>query len=283
MEKNPEPLDANPWRFCGEYFDREAETLYLRARNYDSKNGRMLGEDSVRSVSQRLPNDQKLVDPLSLNLYTYCHNNPIMYIDSSGCSAEWIFALRRPIIALDIGKVVQGKDKTNISTNTVRFATNDLGLAENEVREGSQTNAFRHALWTATISNKYGAGIAREAVNSHEEWNIPSLGRAIKDFSETQIPGLAFSSLSEADGIVDYLNNEIALQMGWDETIPMNEIALAVLELYHNTGLWVAFEHEDGSYRIQKDILWNEQYDVAKARLGLLDKDGFAEGQRKKK
>jgi uncharacterized protein RhaS with RHS repeats len=28
-------LDANPFRYCGEYFDRETGTIYLRARYYD--------------------------------------------------------------------------------------------------------------------------------------------------------------------------------------------------------------------------------------------------------
>jgi RHS repeat-associated protein len=74
-ELSPEILDSNPWRFCGEYFDREADTLYLRARNYNSKNGRMLGEDSIRD---------------GLNWYTYCGNNPVMYTDRTGLSAERI-------------------------------------------------------------------------------------------------------------------------------------------------------------------------------------------------
>jgi hypothetical protein len=31
-----------------------------------------------------MPNKQKLVDPLSLNLYTYCNNNPVLYTDPTG-------------------------------------------------------------------------------------------------------------------------------------------------------------------------------------------------------
>ena len=84
VEKNPEILDVNPWRFCGEYFDREGDTLYLRARNYLAYNGRMLGEDSVRSITDELPNGQEVVDPLSLNLYSYCYNNPLKFTDPSG-------------------------------------------------------------------------------------------------------------------------------------------------------------------------------------------------------
>lgn len=38
----------------------------------------------VRFVNHKIPNEQELVDPLSLNLYTYCHNNPVYYTDASG-------------------------------------------------------------------------------------------------------------------------------------------------------------------------------------------------------
>ncbi|WP_145997725.1 RHS repeat-associated core domain-containing protein [Marasmitruncus massiliensis] len=39
-EQNPEKLDSNPFRYCGEYFDRETGELYLRARYYNPEIGR---------------------------------------------------------------------------------------------------------------------------------------------------------------------------------------------------------------------------------------------------
>ena len=69
VEKNPEILDVSPWRFCGEYWDRETQSYYIRARYYNPANGRWLSEDSARS---------------ELNWYTYCDNSPISYSDPSG-------------------------------------------------------------------------------------------------------------------------------------------------------------------------------------------------------
>ena len=74
-EKNPDASDTNMFRYCGEYFDIETNTYYLRARNYDPTTGRFLSEDS---------NTGRATDPLSLNLYTYCRNNPIIYLDPTG-------------------------------------------------------------------------------------------------------------------------------------------------------------------------------------------------------
>jgi RHS repeat-associated protein len=57
---------------------------YLRARYYDPANARILSEDSVTSISRIAANGQTLVDPLSLNRYSYCFNNPVKYSDPSG-------------------------------------------------------------------------------------------------------------------------------------------------------------------------------------------------------
>ncbi len=75
IEKNIDQNDTNPYRYCGEYYDTETGTIYLRARYYDPSMGRFISEDSY------LGNN---TDPLSLNLYTYCANNPILYKDPSG-------------------------------------------------------------------------------------------------------------------------------------------------------------------------------------------------------
>ena len=48
---------------------------YLNSRYYDSKIARFLSEDTYTGDTE---------DPLSLNLYTYCSNNPITYIDPTG-------------------------------------------------------------------------------------------------------------------------------------------------------------------------------------------------------
>ena len=75
VEQNIDDADDNAFRYCGEYYDSESGTIYLRARYYDPAIGRFISRDSVAG---------KNTDPLSLNLYTYCHNNPIIGTDPSG-------------------------------------------------------------------------------------------------------------------------------------------------------------------------------------------------------
>ena len=69
VEVDPIATDSNPFRYCGEYFDKETGTIYLRARYYSPMTGRFTTEDPIHD---------------GLNWYTYCHNNPIVFIDPSG-------------------------------------------------------------------------------------------------------------------------------------------------------------------------------------------------------
>ena len=71
--------DNNPFRYCGEYYDKRTETVYLRARYYDSAYGRFTQEDPIRDGT---------------NWYIYCDGDPVNRIDPTGCAWwHWIAAV----------------------------------------------------------------------------------------------------------------------------------------------------------------------------------------------
>ena len=76
---NGSEVDDNPFRYCGEYFDEETGTYYLRARNYVPDLGRFTQWDSYNG---------DLTIPASLNHYVYCYSDPIGYVDPMGHWAE---------------------------------------------------------------------------------------------------------------------------------------------------------------------------------------------------
>ena len=67
-EVKPEKKDENPYRYCGEYYDKETEEVYLRARYYEPSVGRFITRDTYTGESN---------EPLSLHLYTYCANDGV--------------------------------------------------------------------------------------------------------------------------------------------------------------------------------------------------------------
>jgi RHS repeat-associated protein len=65
----------NSIKYAGYQYDEESRLYYLNARYYDSVTARFITEDTYTG---------QVNDPLSLNLYTYCENNPINYDDPTG-------------------------------------------------------------------------------------------------------------------------------------------------------------------------------------------------------
>ncbi len=65
----------NNIRYSGYQYEEETGLYYVNARMYDPKTARFLQEDTYTGD----PND-----PLSLNLYMYCNNNPLIYNDPTG-------------------------------------------------------------------------------------------------------------------------------------------------------------------------------------------------------
>lgn len=69
---------ASSIRYAGEFYDAEVGLYYLRARYYDPYIGRFVSEDTYRGEAE---------NPLTLNMYTYVLNNPLIYWDPTG---HWV-------------------------------------------------------------------------------------------------------------------------------------------------------------------------------------------------
>ena len=74
----------NPFRYRGYYMVSCIGLYYLTTRFYDYMTGRFLNAD-VPSICF----DDGLTLPEGCNLYSYCRNNPISYVDPTGHSPKW--------------------------------------------------------------------------------------------------------------------------------------------------------------------------------------------------
>ena len=73
----------NPFRYRGYYFDEETGFYYLNARYYDPETGRFISPDTLSIL------DETKGQINGLNLYMYCADNPVMYVDLDGCKPVW--------------------------------------------------------------------------------------------------------------------------------------------------------------------------------------------------
>ena len=95
--------EINPLRYRGYYYDSETGFYYLQSRYYDPKICRFINADSYTSTGQGL---------LGYNMFAYCNNNPLNFVDPYGHDAEalgwwistmpWLCAVDGPIPVGDI-------------------------------------------------------------------------------------------------------------------------------------------------------------------------------------
>ena len=85
----------NPIRYRGYYFDSEIGMYYLQSRYYNPQVGRFISADDQLSTD----------DIIGMNLFTYCGNNPVNRLDSSG-EAWYHWAIGAGIVAACAAAVV---------------------------------------------------------------------------------------------------------------------------------------------------------------------------------
>lgn len=74
LEATGELAESNPWRFATKYRDEETGLYYFGHRYYDPTTGTWLSREPLGESE-------------SLNLYAYCHNDPVNKVDALGLNA----------------------------------------------------------------------------------------------------------------------------------------------------------------------------------------------------
>lgn len=262
-------------KFIGKEHDPESGLDYFGARYFASSLGRWMSPD-WSAKEEPVPYAQ-LDNPQSINLYSFVLNSPMSKMDTDGhgiCNSsacrETVFAFQHPLITREVGPVVTGLPfgihSTNISTNAVRFSVG-IGLSENASHEGSQVNAVRHTLWSATMTAKYGKAIAQKIGNAHEQ--NPNVDLSIRTFS-------GHDAIAEADESVDLLNNQIGQSIGAaNPGASMNQLTGLALDYYRTIGLYTVSTDAEGRVSINQARLSDQQYFAAKDQLKAMDSQGF--------
>ena len=116
--------NINPFRYRGYYFDTESGFYYLNSRYYDPQVKRFISADDISYLGAN-------GDLNSFNLYAYCSNNPVMYVDAVGNSII-AFIVTLAVCAI-IGGTVGGitahneeKDEKDVAASIVEGAA--IGL-----------------------------------------------------------------------------------------------------------------------------------------------------------
>ncbi len=93
----------NPFRYRGYFWDDDAQLYYLNSRYYDPETGRFISPDTLAIL------DETKGQINGLNLYMYCKNNPIMFVDPSGYFLAAIFGTIFGALIGGINALISGK------------------------------------------------------------------------------------------------------------------------------------------------------------------------------
>lgn len=290
---------SNSYRYGFNSMERDDEiygagnSVNFTFRMYNTRLGRFMSPDPLIVYGQQYP---------ELSSYQFASNQPIWAIDLEGLqrlivttpvlfgqdkttirteeastvqrrTAEAGVAMRHPQAAARVGVFKSGS--TNISSVSSRMARHISSGGNMTTEEGSERNAFRHALWQTMIANEFDAGIARRIGNAHEGIKLAESGHV--DFNLPLV-----QDLQAADEVVDFLNNEIGrnIAASLGENATSLDMAKKVLKVQRDEGLWTVNQTEDGTFSISRTKITQEQYNTGIETLNTLDEHGFNEAER---
>ena len=137
----------NPFRYRSYYFDTETKLYFLQTRYYDPEVGRFINIDSIEYADPETIN--------GLNLYAYCLNNPVKFIDPTG---KFVFTTAM-IIGLIIGAVVGAVVGGYIAGSIA-----------------SENGATGCELFGWTLLGVVGGGLIGGAIGTFAGWAAPAIG-----------------------------------------------------------------------------------------------------------
>lgn len=212
----------NPFKYANYMFDDESGLYYLNSRYYDPKIARFITEDTYRGE----PND-----PLSLNLYAYCHNEPIMYTDPtghkpSGTSEETDREARKSLI--DEYKTAGKERRTEIvaevaklDKNTVAKTQKTIDSMMDDYAKSSMKNGKNIEIRAAKASNKinvadpkqadkYKTGPNASLANIGNNKGTGNSGNPVNNVIDFVLPGTSERAANSLKSPYDFANYALA-------------------------------------------------------------------------
>lgn len=189
----------NPLRYRGYYYDTETGLYYLQSRYYDPETTRFLNMDKYFIAGDYIN---------GMNMYAYCLNNPVMYVDPSGKSSEQIaidVAVMFSYLAVFAELIENGKiDKEAFFDFISRVTTQNTTLGGfNDALEIGY-NIFVGKDWSEAIS---GIGTIVDVLDLLDI-GLPSA-----------VSGIASGVVLLKDILVDVFNPSLTTDVVWDNSL----------------------------------------------------------------
>ena len=139
----------NPFRYRGYYRDSETGFYYLNSRYYDPNTGRFVNADGYVSTGQGLR---------GYNMYSYCNNNPVMYIDGSGNFPAWVLKIAIVVVVAIVTTTAINHGINSYNESKIKKEIKDSYTEEEalkEINEVSDQAKVEFTVKDVTITGAY--------------------------------------------------------------------------------------------------------------------------------
>ena len=191
----------NPFRYRGYFYDVETGLYFLKTRYYDPTIGRFINIDSINYVDPESIN--------GLNLYAYCGNNPIMYIDESGHLPKWlgttlkILAGVAIVAGLAVASVATGGTVSVILAGAaIGAAAGGVGAGVSTVVSGGDIHDFADSFLMGTTTGAISGAVAASPLSVGWQMGINAaisvgnyVGTQLLSENKITLGGLIFNGL----------------------------------------------------------------------------------------
>ena len=171
----------NPFRYKGYYYDDDTEMYYCKSRFYVPKWRRWLNSDSIDYLEPQ--------NITCLNLFAYCNNNPVMYVDENGHEGIAVLILLGLAFLATYAATLSVK---NDYSDSISGITN---LIEEKVREA--LNTIRTNIEIFAIGLKY-----KRIYDSNERHHIVAKG-ALRAYPARKILEMSNININDERNLVD--------------------------------------------------------------------------------
>ena len=211
--------EINPIRYRGYYYDSETGLYYLNSRYYDPDTCRFINADVYITTGQGLT---------SFNMFAYCLNNPINYVDPSGTVAIQITPENlRKVVVEGMAEYSQATMNKN-NKSTTKLINSSIG-AEDIIITNDTSKNYSYYTENEIFSDFVIVLDRRINVGNPQNPNITIINSYKIDWDEQQ-----YEILRE---IKDYVNDNPVVyptKNVWDRTIDSMKIEWDVHNVCYN-------------------------------------------------
>ena len=203
--------NINPLRYRGYYYDSETGFYYLLSRYYDPVTRRFINADGYVSTGQGFT---------GFNMFAYCGNNPVMYVDPCGTSTVSIWELldyKYDGSMRDFRRLEQGLPPYAYEQELKKFKNNDGSYSLHDNHRKNPGGPFHEQL--LVIDGGIVADVLNEGLSVDASATLITGGW---EWDNVDLSLLDFVRASIALGVSDEVIGAQAIAVIWDPSIAFN-------------------------------------------------------------